>query len=898
MIVRPENLEHHEMQLYRTVAAFLDDRLQESGTVEWALRLTSRDRPQIAAVAASLGSPRVRKLAAPWKEAWELIEESWAHPIVRDHDFLEHRIEARIRAGERGSGLIAAIVDGLATKLELSSISRLEQQFRTVPRSPKRVSDLFSVGLRGGPVLDPEKLGLGRISETEFVYELATALDISVLSSLAQARRLGWKDFRSLWRLGGLNRVYFVGANDRAAGDHEPDEFSHGIAGSVKLLHATVQRLLALDNEGAKTLLQRWKRLDDPVHTRLWASFALNAAPPNEISEFLSEQPPDVFWNEVRYPEVAELRAKAFTHLSPDQKQALCSRIKRGPPRKMWSSNVPREERATYQTTMVLREFRRIELAGAELPKAIINWYRQRLREFPEVEQMERVDDGFAGDVRLRTTLPNPDQKFDLLEGTERLTALERALASSRVSWEDNPSERASDWIRATSNVDEVFKDFRSAQRPGDFPKVWERFGWAHGVRKDVGEAASKSEAQQVAELIKALPEATISEAIQGLTWWFSVWSHHLDLKKETLPIWRKIWPSAVRATNGGADEDYDVEQTLETAAQAEDERELDTLNNPVGRLVGVFLDSCPNLRRDKHPFRPRSALSVMRASIIGATGKAKLIAMHRLLEGLPYFLKADPEWTKANLVAPLEGENKRALVLWQAIARRTRFADTLRVIGRQMVLRANDRRLSRTTRQSLVFSLVVECLHALKNGRRPMISYQSVQQVLRSIEDEVRAHAANVLQKFLREVSADDGQTKEQLFDSAIAPFLKDVWPQERSLATPGVAQALADLPATTGARFAQGVDAVKRFLVPFDAWSSMEYGLFGDSGDEPKLDLVNSEQAATALLELLDATIGTAEGSVVPYDLSPMLDHIHKLAPRCANMPAFRRLTTAARA
>lgn len=148
-----------------------------------------------------------------------------------------------------------------------------------------------------------------------------------------------------------------------------------------------------------------------------------------------------------------------------------------------------------------------------------------------------------------------------------------------------------------------------------------------------------------------------------------------------------------------------------------------------------------------------------------------------------------------------------------------------------------------------------------------------------------------------MREISVQEKRSPAELFDKAVAPFLSKVWPQERSLATPGVSRALADLPATTGARFAEAVGAIDRFLVPFDAWSSMEYGLYGDDDDTPKLDIVDTERKAVALLRLLNATIGTAEGSVVPHDLSEMLAHIRSRSSRSASTPEFRRLAAAAR-
>ena len=117
------------------------------------------------------------------------------------------------------------------------------------------------------------------------------------------------------------------------------------------------------------------------------------------------------------------------------------------------------------------------------------------------------------------------------------------------------------------------------------------------------------------------------------------------------------------------------------------------------------------------------------------------------------------------------------------------------------------------------------------------------------------------------------------------------------RSLATPGVSGALADLPATSGEAFAEAVDAVARFLVPFECWSMINYGLYGDEGEAKKLAIINDEAKAQALLKLLDLTIGTSEGAVIPHDLTDALDQVRSVAPALVDSPVFRRLSTAAR-
>ena len=168
---------------------------------------------------------------------------------------------------------------------------------------------------------------------------------------------------------------------------------------------------------------------------------------------------------------------------------------------------------------------------------------------------------------------------------------------------------------------------------------------------------------------------------------------------------------------------------------------------------------------------------------------------------------------------------------------------------------------------------------------------------MIRALDDEVRAYAAGIVQQFIHEVAVEPGTTPEGLFHRVAAPFLRDVWPQERSLSAPGVSKALADLPATSGAAFSPAVDAIERFLVPFDAWSMLECGLFGEDAGVPRLSKIDNSEKGAAFLRLLGCTIGTAETAVIPYDLGAALAQIEKVAPGLVEQPTYRRLATAAR-
>ena len=111
------------------------------------------------------------------------------------------------------------------------------------------------------------------------------------------------------------------------------------------------------------------------------------------------------------------------------------------------------------------------------------------------------------------------------------------------------------------------------------------------------------------------------------------------------------------------------------------------------------------------------------------------------------------------------------------------------------------------------------------------------------------------------------------------------------------GDAEAFADLPAASGEAFAAAVSAIERFLVPFECWSLVEYSLYREEGGTPKLARINNAEKAAAFLKLLNLTIGTTEGSVVPHDLSDALQQIAKISPALNESVAFQRLEPAAR-
>ena len=687
-------LNDRDRDAVRTLMAFLNGRLSERHILDWALRTKPHEIIKRTAVLQSLELLDTKQLKDPWRSAWRLIEESWDQELPKTSGSDAYDVQRRIVSGERSGSLIAAIIAIVQPRLAVSTTA--------ASKRPRRVENLLHASLSSHRLVELKIYRLDSIEEVDFLVTLAIALEGAVNHGIALGRRLGWEGDHKFWRLG---QLYYAGYQVpiKDGRDWDVDEFHEGIAPSVKLLNAVVKRISALDPEQARAFVSRWKQMSTFIHLRLWASLSqiANLTSPTELSETLPELQDRPFWDIHAFPEVAELRALRFDDVTGDAQNRMLIRIRKGPPRTFWSPDSDRARVKSAQQYWAARELRRIVVAGNRLPAPVSDWLAVHLGDSPDLRNMNSIQFGFLSSGIVGWVEPEPTNHFNDLIGEERLRALEVALSAARRSWNDDPTERAWDWFRSGDNASLILPELEAAPEGGaDFPKIWDCFGWSHNIPNRDGEDAleNRQTGNRVLTLLERLPTVTIERAIQGITYWMSSWERIIAQSPKLLAVWTKLWPIAVAATNETTDESdtIDLNQIATTSSDREP-MDLDTLNTAAGRLVGVFLGACPTIQGDVNPFDMSSSLRIMRDLIVSAPGKAGLIGRHRLIEALPYFLIADEEWSKQNLVTPLIVDDAQSLALWRAIARRTRFTNVLKVIGHQFADRVVDRRLGRT---------------------------------------------------------------------------------------------------------------------------------------------------------------------------------------------------------
>ena len=892
----------------RAAVTFLQRRLNKKETVEWALRRSPGDLIKRRAILELLSRPEGTNLREPWRSTWRLIEESWNEPVGHHYGTRQVFVQDRIRSGERSGELVSAIVDLVAPRLKVDKYQSWHAQFYGLSESPITFRDLVLATITSGDGIHSTSRPLAEVLEKvhdgHFLFSLANALDAAVLRGLDVARRIGRKKVYLY-----LRRVHYVSEAKNGEEGRELFEQDKGFAPSVKLLHAIVSRLFELGNPSVSGFVSNCKRRDSPIYLRLWAAISRDSriTPADEVGEFFLRLDFGVFWDVNHHPEIAELRARRFAEFDDATQKAVIGRIRRRPPRNIWRGHLGEDQIEQARLYWVVRELKRIEIAGATLPQRAKEWLDSKIGQFSDLVEMDRIDEGFLDLDYQRGELiaERPDRSLDYLQAAARLQVLEGALGTGTVA-----SRRASSnfgfsadaWLAEKGNSISVLGDIESTADSGaQYPVVWECFGWLHSPISEQSQEDEtrdlSSEARRVLALILELPDSVIAKAIQGISNWLDSWKQHIFSTRNWLVVWHRVWPKAVKATNAMQSSDEEPDLNVMAQTNFDDPMDLDTLNTPVGKLVGVFLAACPNLNEEPRPFDGADGLADLRQNIIDATGRSGLIAKHRMIEALDYFLRSDEEWTQEHLIEPLRADDSEALALWRAVGRRTRVAQVLEVIGNDMAFRATDLKLGRKTRRSLAFSIVIDSLHALRGRRESKVPRDRVQQMIRLLEEEVRAYCAGAIVRFANAEHQPPGPvSKEDLFQSVARPFLENVWPQERSLASSSVCEELARFPVAAGKKFAEAVNAIERFLAPFDCWSLRSYD-FRNTGEGPTLAMIDKEPKARALLRLLDLTISRADNATIPFYLGDALEQIRRIAPKLVQSQAYRRLATAAR-
>lgn len=863
-----------ERRAAHCVRNFALERLEEETTITWARRLRSADRASRRGLQRLLSRRAVwgEPLAEPWATAWHLVQESWRPVPYTDLDearSASFEINRRLERGDRSLSLAEKMAEFVTPSLQLNDPWESAGADGEEGHVPRTWRDLFRAELRSVSMTELRRLDLAEVDDPEFLSSLIRALEAVLARGLDMDRWIAGKDAFGFLGLGPLQRVYFVG--DGA--DNSYEAVARGIAPATKLLHAAVKQVARMAPAEATEILRRWFSIGQPVYRRLWAALARDAGLVKvaELQDGLRQLTDNELWLP-DYPEFSEVLALRFGELDLKTQGDLLARLRDGPQSEL-RPDVDAEEARQWHLRTSIRQIKRIQDAGGELPVEVEEWLDAHLAERPERD--------FTSAPEVGPDRVEPDRELDGYRDGDLLVELNGRLAAEEPFYGG-----AASWFEARTT--RVLAAMRVERRAGlDFPHIWRAIGWRYRPPANDGPADSErelhAEAVRLLELIRSLSAETLATVAEDLVRCWSNWQRHIQADSLARKVWLDLWPHAVDTTNtrdGG---------TLEH----------DLSNTPAGVLARGATRLAPDLQGEQGISQDSEFGQILEAAV-EAQGRAGCLALAWLVCDIRWYLRADRAWAERYLVTPLrkgagadEERTEATIALWDVMLRLGLSGPLPRVLvadAMELVELTGEPKLSSLSRRRLLSELVWAVLRFFFHGREPVVEASRLQQLLRRLDEEARSWCATELWQCL--VNHGDDSPEER-FDKAVAPFLEQVWPKERTLVSRGVSHVMAGIPGASRGEFVASVDAVARFLEPGSVTSRHDYGL---GSDEDLETIVDTEKKAEALLRLLDLTVGSGDDGTTPWDLDELLAWIREEAPKLVERPEFAQLTTMA--
>lgn len=872
-----------ERRINQTTRAFASGRLEDSAILEWAIELKSDQIAEREALR-DLFDYQPRPIRDPYSLAWKCVFEHWERPHAETHHE-KYEIRRQLKGGGSPREMIRLIVDAVRPWLQIDTSKRLRAlSGEAQPARPRHLKHLIYASISSGSRLIPADIGLQHIEDRNFLFELATSLNATLLAGLNLGHMIGSISHNmdvTNWQ---VHRAYFVPPEQYADGGGEPDRHSEGFAPSTKLMFAVMERLSSLDRQAARRIIDSWDREGWTLYRRLWAAAARDPmlVDNEEVVAFLIGLADREFWWASAYPEFAELRALRWETLPADDQNRIEQRILKGEPAKLVPRRIEKSDRAGYKDHHIFVELRRIQAAGGNLTDRGQRWlddFAARSGNLPAIE----LTHGFNQGVRLIQRERTVDKTFKTIPTTKLLDELANSLADT--GWDDR-SQNASEFIAENASV---VLDLLTKADATVAAKVWQALGYAcrpgdlnATLDKATQEDKDKTEiAISICGSIVDERETVLLKAIDGLASFMTSWDRLLKNSEEFKNALLRLWPLAVEKTNSNKVDRSEYKQ--------------EAYNSPVGQLALAFVETCPTVPKgDDRLFE--GLWPQMLQEISGTTGTARIYTQYVLITQLAYFIAAAEQWSKDFLLKPLINAlgSQETTVLWEAFSmthlpQKEAFVE----LAPSLIAATLSDHLSSEVRGDLSERVIWSMLTDRAQKEDPAVSIDLIQQMLRLGTDEVRTEAVRAFSQYL---ASDDDLSEEKRFEIVKSVFL-DVWPKELTLSSKAVSERLARLPAEASSCYVEATQMVLPYLTPFDCWSLYDFGVIDLDEDQEKFKIINDPNKAAAFLAVLDRSVAGDDGAIVPSGLEEALSHIRKIAPKLEKHTQYQRLLTLSR-
>jgi SIR2-like domain len=621
----------------------------------------------------------------------------------------------------------------------------------------------------------------------------------------------------------------------------------------IELLRDSWLAKRTLEPKTATDIARAWFALPYATFKRL-ALFAASheaSVPPRVWADWLLGDDARWLWSIETRRETMRLLVLQAQRLPSEQRSALEAAILMGPPRSMFVDGIDAVEwkslvdRSIWSHLIKLRQGTN-EL-GAAASKALLSLSTVHPNWIASKDDRDEFSHWSSG-----TGDPDFEESRDIEHPPRRRDALAAWLKESppknRPMYEDTWREFC------RSDVCRAIIGLRDLSHEGDWPtQRWDEAMSAWGEESIVSRTW-----QFVAPLLKDMPDEVFSSIAHSLTWWMEYASrsiaHHVDI---FLQLSHRV---LAQANTQGVDIDQAVTQAI---------------NHPVGHvtqgLINVWFNSAPN-DNELLPADIKPLFTQLCNTDVDQYRHGRVLLASQLIA----LFRVDRSWTESTLLPLFDWTRStvEAVAVWQGFL------------------------LSPRLYQPLLFALKAPFLatachyNSLGENRRQFAAFLTHAALLPAegySVDDLRSAIHALPQEGLDEVAAalaralgSSEEQREEYWTHRVRPFLFEIWPKSRELASDRIVESLARLSIAAGREFPEALTATVDWLHAVENPGRIVHPLF-ESG-------LIARYPGDAL-RLLGSVI--ADDSWPPSELRQCLNAIVAAAPEMIDDQEFKRLS-----
>lgn len=369
------------------------------------------------------------------------------------------------------------------------------------------------------------------------------------------------------------------------------------------------------------------------------------------------------------------------------------------------------------------------------------------------------------------------------------------------------------------------------------------------------------------APIVKTMPDNEIQKMVSSVTWWMLAASESVDCHEDILlELCDRIIKLHIHDTNKNSEPTYDYMVVAK--------------NHPIGRvadtLINLWLRKKPN-DDDQLPDNLKDKFTQLCNVNIDEFRYGRFLLGSQLIS----FFRVDPSWTETNLLPRFDwGNSTEASNAWMGFLLSPRLYQPLMTMGT-------------FKSQFLECAKHYDDLGELRHQYSAFLTYTAVSWIegytindfrttINELPEEALENSAKMIVQLLRSA----GDQCEAFWINRVEPFWREIWPKNNNIATPRLAESLAQWVIAARNEFPAALELLRDWLKFIKDPDSVFYQLY-NSGLCKKIP----EDTLEFLSLVISGT--SSEQPLIPDDLKLCLNDIMNTEPLLINDERYKKLS-----